>query len=124
MRCINRLKKTISYLLICSLICISFCACGSSNIPLDYKVANDLSVNGIESKAEGFSSNIAVTDKDVNGKTGFAPEEESAAGLFDVNAKQVLYAKNVHEQMNPASLTKVMTAICALKYGNLEDTII
>ena len=124
MRCINRLKKTISYLLICAVLCVSFCACGSSDIPLDYKVANDLSINGIESKAEGFSSNIAVTDKDVNGKTGFALEEESAAGLFDVNAKQVLYAKNVHEQMNPASLTKVMTAICALKYGNLEDTII
>ena len=106
------------------LICVNLCGCGSSKIPLDYKVTNDISATGLESRAEGFSTNIAVTDKDVSAKGGFVLEENAAGGLFDVNNKEVLYARDVHERMNPASLTKVMTAICALKYGNLEDTII
>lgn len=36
---------------------------------------------------------------------------------------RVLYAKNEHEWMAPASLTKVMTAILALEYGNLNDVV-
>ena len=36
---------------------------------------------------------------------------------------RVLYAKNEHERMAPASLTKVMTAILALEYGNLNDVV-
>ena len=38
-----------------------------------------------------------------------------------IMAFQRIYAKNVHERLNPASLTKVMTALCALKYGKLDD---
>ena len=124
MRCTNKSKSIISYCVLCILICMNICGCGDSKIPLDYKVTNDISATGLESRAEGFSTNIAVTDKDVSAKGGFVLEENAAGGLFDVNGKEVLYARSVHERMNPASLTKVMTAICALKYGNLEDTII
>ena len=124
MRCTNRLNRLTAYCVLCILICVSLSGCGKSKIPLDYKVTNDISVTGLESRADGFSSNIAVTDKDVSAQNGFVLEEDAAGGLFDVNNKEVLYARSVHERMNPASLTKVMTAICALKYGNLEDTII
>ena len=47
----------------------------------------------------------------------------TAAGLFDVKSCGTLYAKNVHNQLAPASLTKTMTALLALKYGHLEDII-
>ena len=50
-------------------------------------------------------------------------EALTAAGLFDLNNHEVLYARNIHERLNPASLTKVMTALVALKYGNTDDTI-
>ena len=35
-----------------------------------------------------------------------------------MNEKNVIYSKNPHEILHPASLTKVMTALVALKYGN------
>ena len=106
------------------LFCFSLIACGESGIPLDFKVTNDISASNLESRTSGFSANIAVTATDIGGKTGFVLEDNSCAGLFDVNNSAVLYANNIHQQMNPASLTKVMTAICALKYGNLDDTVI
>lgn len=36
---------------------------------------------------------------------------------------RILYEKSSHERMPPASLTKILTAIMALEYGNLDDTI-
>ena len=50
-------------------------------------------------------------------------DRATAAGLFDIDSGNVIYAKNVHEKLNPASLTKVLTALCALKYGNLDDVL-
>ena len=52
-----------------------------------------------------------------------AIDEAEAGGLFDATSRETVYAKNVHQKMNPASLTKVMTAYIALKYGHLEDTL-
>ena len=49
--------------------------------------------------------------------------EAEAAGLFSLGDKQTLYAKNIHEQLYPASITKVMTALVALKNGNREDVL-
>ena len=46
-----------------------------------------------------------------------------AAILVDADYDEVLYEQNAHEKMYPASITKVMTALVALKYGNLEDTV-
>ena len=124
MRCINSFLKRFITAVLCISVCMPLCACGQDKLPMDYKITNDISLSGLESRADGFSVNLAVTDSDVSAKGGFAAEENSAAGLFDVNKREVLYAKDVHERMNPASLTKIMTAICALKYGNPEDTII
>lgn len=40
------------------------------------------------------------------------PVEAQAALLMEKTTGQVLYAKNEHEQLEPASVTKVMTASC------------
>ena len=44
----------------------------------------------------------------------------SGAALFDINNKETIYAKNVHDKLYPASLTKVMTALVALKHGSAD----
>ena len=49
--------------------------------------------------------------------------QATAAGLFDITSRNVIYAKNVHEKLNPASLTKILTALCALKYSNPDDVL-
>jgi D-alanyl-D-alanine carboxypeptidase len=74
--------------------------------------------------ADPFASNLCVINGDYTTDTDVAIEESSAAGLFDVNRNKVIFSQNIHERLNPASLTKVMTALVAIKYGNTEDIII
>lgn len=123
MRCTNRFYRFFAVTLVLCLT-MGLCACGKDELSLDYKKYNSITETQTDGRVEGFSTHLAVTDSDVNGKTGFAPEDVVAAGLFDVNGEKVLYSKNVFEQMNPASLTKIMTAICAMKNCNEEDIII
>lgn len=75
------------------------------------------------STADAFASGLCVTAKDVVSGTDVDMSEAAAAGLFDIEHHNVIYAKNVHEKLNPASLTKVLTALCALEYGNLDDVL-
>ena len=42
---------------------------------------------------------------------------------FDLTDREVLYSKDAFEKMYPASITKVMTSLIAIKYGNLEDQV-
>jgi len=44
--------------------------------------------------------------------------------LIDVKTGNVLFDKNAHVRMEPASITKIMTAILALEKGNLSDTVV
>jgi D-alanyl-D-alanine carboxypeptidase len=46
-----------------------------------------------------------------------------AAIVMDTQTGSILYSKNKHKKMNPASITKVATAIYALEHGNMEDTV-
>lgn len=46
-----------------------------------------------------------------------------SALLLDASNNRVLYEKNGYAVMPMASTTKIMTAILALEYGNLEDTV-
>lgn len=43
--------------------------------------------------------------------------------LMDVKTGQVLYEKDARKRMDPASTTKIMTAIVALEQGSMEDII-
>lgn len=43
--------------------------------------------------------------------------------LIDVNTLEVLYEKNSHSQLYPASTTKIMTGILAIELGDLKDII-
>lgn len=81
-------------------------------------------MDGVESehRASSFTADLCVTAGDVEADdTDLAYAE--AGALMDLSNKEVLFAQNVHERLYPASLTKIMTALVALKYGNLDDTI-
>lgn len=70
-----------------------------------------------------FSSDIAVVGLDDVGDITLDGHVAEAAGLFNGATRECMYAQNVHERLYPASVTKVMTALVALKYGNLEQVI-
>lgn len=72
--------------------------------------------------ADAFASGLCVADGDINVNDAIVDmSDATAAGLFDVNNAAVLYAKNIHERLAPASLTKLLTAVVALKHGNPEE---
>ncbi|MGE5508568.1 MAG: D-alanyl-D-alanine carboxypeptidase family protein [Chitinophagales bacterium] len=51
------------------------------------------------------------------------PVSARAAILMDVETGTVLYAKNEHDRLGPASTTKIMTAILALERGDLDEPV-
>lgn len=109
-------------------LAIAFSGCGKNDYAFEYsKNHHTSSFNIISSttpqKFETFASDICVVTDDVV-SNNFAVEDESAAGLFDVKNNEVLYAKDANEMLYPASLTKVMTALVAIKNGNMDDILV
>jgi len=73
-------------------------------------------------KMEAFAADLCVvTDNVLTEDVDMSAA--SAAVLFDVKRKDVLYSKNAHERLYPASLTKIMTALVALQNGSLDQTL-
>lgn len=102
------------------------CASKEYSLPYDPDASVSsfqMAENGMASQTELFAEELCVTAADVNHGADVDATQFSSAGLFDLNNHEVLYAKNVHEHLYPASTTKVMTALVALKYGNPEDVI-
>ncbi len=102
--------------------------CSSNEIAMAYDdkmPVSSFSISDITDAevAKSFASDLCVTSEDVLVGTDVDLSEAASAGLFDLKNKKVLYAKNIHEKLYPASLTKVMTALVALKYGKLDDMI-
>ena len=64
----------------------------------------------------------ADTDSIKDWTKGPQIEGESAI-LVDMFTGAVLYSKNADKAQYPASITKIMTAMLALKYGNMDDTV-
>jgi D-alanyl-D-alanine carboxypeptidase (penicillin-binding protein 5/6) len=108
------------------LVATTLTGCGSKEYSFEYDMNRNNSSFSVASHSEGktldgFAADLCVTNSDVSAGTDVDMSQATAAGLFDIASGEVIYAKNIHEQLNPASLTKVLTALCALKYGNLDD---
>ena len=72
---------------------------------------------------DSFASNLCVGNANVTKSTAVNMSEATSAALFDVTNSNIIYGKNMHERLAPASLTKVLTALVALEYGKLDDII-
>ncbi len=124
MKCISKRLSGISILLI---MVLAFTGCQATNISQPYQTDNLTSVYSVmEGETAGFSQSFASDLCVINGdKTDLKIDMtgSESAGLFDLNNRQVLYGINVHKQVNPASLTKVMTALLALENCKLDDVI-
>jgi D-alanyl-D-alanine carboxypeptidase (penicillin-binding protein 5/6) len=46
-----------------------------------------------------------------------------AAGVFNLNTKEVTYSQNIFEKLYPASTTKILTAYIIIKYCDLNDMV-
>ncbi len=78
------------------------------------------SANGGAPGVEAYASDIAVVEADLISTEQYGAE----AGLvLGAQGKEIIFAKNVYQRMNPASTTKLMTLLLALKYGDLDDEV-
>lgn len=102
--------------------------CGNQSYDMVYNpnmAVSSFSIFGTKDAevADSFASDLCVSASDILDNMDVDMSEAGAAGLFNITDSKVVYAKNIHSQMYPASLTKIMTALVALKYGNLDDVI-
>lgn len=72
--------------------------------------------------ADAFASDLCVVSDEGTFDAGYATSE--AAALFDISGREVLYSKEAFERLYPASITKVMTALVAIKEGDLQSRVL
>ncbi|MCC8066449.1 MAG: serine hydrolase [Clostridiales bacterium] len=77
-------------------------------------------LDGFEAE-DGFASSLCVVTEDTNNSS--VSLDSYSAALFDLNDQETIYAKDVFTERSPASITKIMTALVTLKYGNLDDQV-
>ena len=73
-------------------------------------------------KADSFASSYAVSSGNMS-LEGVAISDTTKAGLFDLDHGSVMFAQNIHEKSYPASITKIMTALLAMKYADLSQEV-
>ena len=126
MKCINNAAGLSVLLTLVISVMVTGCASKDYELPYDpdSTVSSfQMTENSMVTTADAFAEDICVTAVDFTDGTDVDMSQASSAGLFDLNHTDVIYAQNVHEKLYPASLTKVMTALVALKYGSPEDMI-
>ncbi len=74
-----------------------------------------------ENVTQPFASDLCVVNGDVG--ADLVTIGAYSAGLFGLNDENTLYAKDIFTHRSPASVTKIMTALVTLKYGNLDDIV-
>lgn len=93
-----------------------------------YRDGDDVSAFRIENfntevKMNTFANAICVGNADVTAETNVDMSQATAAALFDVNNRNIIYSKNLHERLYPASITKVLTFLVAMENSNPDDII-
>lgn len=115
-------------------ICIIFCClllsgCNEKqNIIHEYdnvKVYDSKLQTPFDSETDNilFASNLCVIPKS---QKNSEDKKISAGGALLINKtkQQCLFSKNIYDKMYPASITKLITALVALKEDKIEDTVI
>lgn len=70
-----------------------------------------------------YADQLCVVSGDILAESGPDGTGLYAAGLFNVNERNADMAYHVHERLYPASTTKIMTALVAIKNGELSDLV-
>ncbi len=79
---------------------------------MNYNINSELNE---ASFARPFADRLCVSEENVANAAVQEDPDVGAAALFGVAAGKTIYAKNIFAPLHPASLTKVMTALVALK---------
>ncbi len=129
MKCTNNVVlkcfRSISMTLIVAML---LAGCGKKySLPYNGNLGSSsfqITANGVSNDVyDTFASDLCIASCDYTEGALVDGDRFYSAGLFDLKNQSVLYAKNMHTRLNPASLTKIMTALVAFKYSSLDDII-
>lgn len=132
----RRTRRKIKTTLILLLILV---VCGAAGFGALYYLrgGNFIDLNKPYAMSEEFASNLTKKEElrsqtfasDLCVVTGDVPLETASLGndqcglLVDMDKKKVIYSQGAFNKIYPASITKIMTGLLVLKYGDLSETV-
>ncbi len=115
MRCTGRIFRLMAVIFL-SVILASGCR-EAEEVTVVYETEN---YNRDIYRGELWAQNLCVASQNIVPEGILDPSTLHASGLFDVNNSKVDFACNIHERLYPASTTKIMTALLAIKHTDLD----
>lgn len=118
-------RKGIALLCLLTVLCMG-AGCkqddGALLLPYTEQIEKDAYASGDRFfREDGLSTGICVIkDESLYDENEISAE---AAVFFNINKKETIYSKDAYARLPIASLTKLMTAELALKYGDLDSTV-
>ena len=110
----NNIRRNFIYRVIVTVLIaliLSVSACDVSFAATDY-----------EEQAQ-LRKDLPIQSNDINGWPHGPEITAQAAIVMEANTGTILYAKNIHEELYPASTTKIMTCLLAVENAGLADEI-
>ena len=122
------INKKICIVMSIAIICSFFTISCKNNTESSYdfnslNLVSSSSNQGADNKVSFFADDLCVIGDEDRIIEDVNMDLAEAAALFDTTTGEVVYAKNVHERLYPASTTKILTALVALENGNLNDIV-
>ncbi|NLP34897.1 MAG: D-alanyl-D-alanine carboxypeptidase [Clostridiales bacterium] len=116
-------NKLISLIL---LACLSFGGCQKTSGEMlafkEMKASSGFTFDSQLMEADFFAKNLAIISEEENYTEDTLGSSEASL-LIDITNNEIIHADNVYEKLYPASLTKLMTALIVLRYGELTDLV-
>lgn len=103
---------------LCCLLTVSVLGCGFLSRPLYVHATSE----ELEAEVEARKALPIQSNEIENWPVGPVTSAEAAI-LMDANTGVILYAKNIHKKLYPASTTKILTCLIAMERGNLDDMV-
>lgn len=98
---------------------------GITGIQRPFDLAEEFPANGTSAgnqTAAFFAEDLCVGENNIS-LEGVTLNEGQNGALFNLDTKEILYAQNIYDKLYPASMTKIMTGLLALEYGNMDDIV-
>ncbi len=73
-----------------------------------------------EQRAETFAEHLCVLDGSEPAPD--ASVEAEAAAVFSLDSQKIILARDATKKLYPASMTKILTALVAIRYGDVTET--
>ena len=99
---------------------LSVCLSGISGVSLPVSAASEDSFQ----KAADERKLLPIQSNDTENWPEGPEIGAEAAILMDINTGSILYAKNIHEHLYPASTTKILTCLLAVENAKLSDEVV